>query len=163
MVALGMVTTKQNILGVGYVYMLNKPYNRISEMNEFGPQTSPPGKNILMIEMPVLHDSIAWRASKEELFDICIDSLSEDGFLQPGEVEDLILVKALHAYPVYRKDYAPNLKTVLEYIEQQPELATLGRTGEFMYMDSDVCMRRAFHFAIELVSGQSLLLGQPQS
>lgn len=147
LVALGMVTTKQDILGVAYVYMLNKPYNRISEMNAFSPQTSPPGKNILVIEMPVLRDSIAWKASKEELFDICIDALSEDGFLQRGDVEDLILIKAPYAYPVYRKDYAPNLKTVLDYIEQQPALTTLGRTGEFMYMDSDKCMRRAFQLA----------------
>ena len=147
LVALGMVTTKQNILPAGYMYLLNRPYNRISEMNAFSPQTSPPGKNILMVEMPVLRESIAWKASKEELFDLCIDSLSEDGFLQPGDVEDLILIKEPCAYPVYRKDYASNLKTVLDYINREPTLSTLGRLGEFMYMDIDKCIRRAFNAA----------------
>jgi protoporphyrinogen oxidase len=158
LVALGMVTTKQNILDVEYIYVLNKPYNRISEMNAFSPHTSPPGMNILMVEMPVLRDSIAWNASKEELFDMCIDALSEDGFLQPGDVRDLILVKAPYAYPVYRKDYAPHLRTVLDYIEHQPALRTLGRLGEFMYMDSDVCMRRAFQLAERMAgcSGRDL-------
>lgn len=144
MVALGLVTPKQNILDAGYIYLLNRPYNRISEMNAFSPQTSPPGKNILMVEMPVLRNSIAWKATKEELFDLCIDSLSEDGFLQPGDVEDLILIKEPHAYPVYRKDYARNLKIVQDFIAGEPALATLGRLGEFMYMDIDICMRRAF-------------------
>jgi len=153
LVALGMVTTKQDILDGAYVYMLNKPYNRISEMNAFSPETSPPGKNILMIEMPVLRDSIAWKASKKELFDISIDALSDDGFLQPGDVEELILVKAPYAYPVYRKDYAPNLKAVLDYIDRQPAVTTLGRLGEFMYMDSDECMKRAFELA-ESIAGK---------
>lgn len=147
LVALGMVTTKQHILQAGYVYLLNQPYNRISEMNAFSPHTSPPGRNILMVEMPVLRESMAWKASKEELFALCIDSLSKDGFLQPGDVESLILIKEPHAYPVYRKDYASNLDAVLGFIRQQPHLSTLGRLGEFMYMDIDKCMRRAFEYA----------------
>lgn len=147
LVALGMVTPKQNILHAGYIYLLNQPYNRISEMNAFSPQTSPPGRNILMVEMPVLRESMAWKASKEELFALCIDSLSKDGFLQPGDVEDLILIKEPYAYPVYRKDYASNLDAVLGFIHQQPHLSTLGRLGEFMYMDIDICMRRAFEHA----------------
>jgi protoporphyrinogen oxidase len=151
LVALGMVTPKQNILQAGYIYLLNQPYNRISEMNAFSPQTSPPGKNILMVEMPVLRESIAWKVSKEELFDLCIDSLSKDGFLQPGDVEDLLLIKEPYAYPVYRKDYASNLKTVLEFINRQPGLSTLGRLGEFMYMDIDKCMRRAFKHAEKIL------------
>lgn len=151
MVALGMVTSKQNILDAGYIYLLNRPYNRISEMNAFSPQTSPPGKNILMAEMPVLRESLAWRASGQELFDLCIESLSEDGFLQPGDVEELILIKEPYAYPVYRKDYAPNLKKVTGFIRGEPRLDTLGRLGEFMYMDIDGCMRRAFDRAADML------------
>ena len=151
LVALGMVTTKQDILHAGYIYLLNQPYNRISEMNAFSLQTSPPDKNILMVEMPVLRESIAWKASKEDLFDLCIESLSKDGFLQPGDVEDLILIKEPYAYPVYRKDYASNLKTVLEFINQQSGLSTLGRLGEFMYMDIDECMRCAFEHAEKII------------
>lgn len=151
LVALGIVTSKQNILQAGYVYLLNHPYNRISEMNEFSPQTSPPGKNILMVEMPVLRESMAWKASKEELFDLCADSLAEAGFLQPGDVEDLLLIKEPDAYPVYRKDYAVHLKTILDYVASQDDLATLGRLGEFMYMDIDECLRRAFDRAEQLV------------
>jgi protoporphyrinogen oxidase len=151
LVALGMVTPKQNILNAGYIYLLNQPYNRISEMNAFSPHTSPSGKNILMVEMPVLRESIAWKASKEDLFDLCIERLSKDGFLQPGDVEDLILIKEPYAYPVYRKDYASNLKTVLEFINRKPDLLTLGRLGEFMYMDIDKCMRRAFEHAEKIL------------
>jgi protoporphyrinogen oxidase len=149
--ALGMVTEKQNILNCGYIYVLDRPYNRITEMNQFSSSTSPPGENILMVEIPCLKDSPAWTASKEELFNMCIGSLSENGFLGPGDVKRLLLVRAPNAYPIYRKDYAVNLKQVLDFINFQERIFTLGRTGEFMYMDVDKCMRRAFDFADNLL------------
>jgi len=145
--ALGMVTEKQNILNCGYIYVLDRPYNRITEMNQFSPSTSPPGENILMVEIPCLKDRPAWTASKEALFNMCIGSLAEDGFLGPGDVKRLLLVRAPNAYPIYRKDYAANLKRVLDFINLQDGISTLGRTGEFMYMDVDKCMRKAFDFA----------------
>ena len=144
LVALGVVTSKQDILDSGYIYLLDRPYNRISEMNKFSPGTSPQGENILCLEVCCLKDSAGWKASKEELFDMCIPSLAADGILSPGDVTRLLLVRAPNAYPIYRKDYALHLKTLLGEVERRPAMRTLGRTGEFMYMDSDKCMRRAF-------------------
>ena len=151
LVVLGMATEKQNILGCSYMYLLDRPFNRISEMNEFSPQTSPPGENIIVVEIPCLRDSAAWTASKEELFDMCIGSLAEDGFLGPGDVKRLFLAKAPYAYPIYRKDYAVHLNRLLDHLKKYKSLATLGRCGEFMYMDIDICMRRAFDFVDNLL------------
>jgi len=144
---LGMVTEKQSILNCGYIYVLDRPYNRITEMNQFSPCTSPSGDNIVMVEIPCLKNSPAWTASKEELFNMCIGHLAEDGVLGPGDVKRLLLVRVPNAYPIYRKNYAPDLKRVLDYINEQDGIFTLGRTGEFIYMDVDKCMRRAFDFA----------------
>lgn len=146
LVVLGVLTQKKDILNSGYIYLLNKPYNRISEMNNFSPRTSPPGENIIMIEITCSKDSTAWVATKEELFDICIGSLAEDGFLGIGDVKRLFLIKAPYAYPIYRKDYAVHLKQLMDYLKRYNSLATLGRCGEFMYMDIDKCMKRAFDF-----------------
>ena len=154
--ALGMVTEKQNILNCGYIYVLDRPYNRITEMNQFSPNTSPSGENIIMVEIPCHRDSPAWAATKEDLFNMCIGSLAEDGFLGPGDVKRLLLVRAPNAYPIYRKDYAPNLKQVLDFINRTEGISTLGRTGEFIYMDVDKCMRRAFDFADQLISSHRL-------
>lgn len=155
--ALGMVTHKQNILKCGYIYVLDRPYNRVSEMNEFSPATSSETENIIMIEIPCLKDSAAWRASKEELLEMCIGSLAKDGILGPGDVKGLLLARAPDAYPIYRKDYVPNLRTVLNYIDSQDWMSTLGRTGEFIYMDIDKCMRRALEFADELLKHPELV------
>jgi len=150
LVVLGMSTKRQNILGCGYVYVLDQPYNRVAELNEFSRQTSPPGENIIMVEIPCLRDSAAWTASKEELFDMCSGSLAENGFLEPGDVKRLFLAKDPFAYPIYRKDYASHLGRLIDYLKQSKSLATLGRCGEFMYMDIDACISRAFNFVDRL-------------
>ncbi len=87
---------------------------------------------------------------------MCIHSLAEDGFLLPGDVKRLLLARMPHAYPIYRKDYAANLDTVRQFIEQQPAVSTLGRSGEFMYMDVDRCARRAFDLADVLLQHPTL-------
>lgn len=154
LVVLGMLTQKQKILNCGYVYLLNRPFNRIFEMNEFSPNTSLSGENIIAVEIPCLQESTVWTATKEELFDMCIASLAEDGFVAPGDIKRLFLVKAPHAYPIYRKDYAVHLTRLTEYLKKYKSLATLGRCGEFMYMDIDECMKRAFDFADKYIQKQ---------
>jgi protoporphyrinogen oxidase len=154
LVVLGMVTDRQSVLKASYIYVMNKPYNRISEANRFSPATSPSGENIVAVEMACLRDSAAWHASKEELFNMCIGSLATDGFLSPGDVKRLLLVKALDTYPIYQVGYAAHLKRVMEHLRSRRNVSTLGRTGEFRYMDSDVCIRRAFLLADNLLESQ---------
>ncbi len=145
--SLGIVTEKQNILNCSYIYVLDRPYNRISEMNEFSQTTSHAGDNIIMIEIPCHRDSTVWTASKEKLFDMCIGSLAKDGILGPGDVKHLLVIRSPHAYPIYSKDYAKNLNKVFDYINGSKGISILGRTGEFIYSDIDKCMKRAFDFA----------------
>ena len=147
-----MVTEKQNVLNSAYIYFLDRPYNRISEMNRFSPATSPKGENIVMAEIPCLINSDEWKASKEELFNLCIDSLTADGFLAPGDVKRLLLARAPCAYPIYRKDYSSNLKYLVDYLNTQGGIHTLGRTGEFLYIDVDQCIERAFEFGDRLLN-----------
>jgi protoporphyrinogen oxidase len=151
LVVLGLVTDRPHVLKASYIYVMNKPYNRISEANWFSPATSPDGENIVAVEIACLRDSAAWHATKEHLFDMCIGSLAEDGFLGPGDVKRLLLVKAPDAYPIYHLGYDAHLKRVLEHVRGRSRVFTLGRTGEFRYMDSDVCLRRAFKLADALL------------
>ena len=151
LVNLGLVTEKQDILDCGYIYLLDRPYNRVSEMNKFSPGTSPPGENLLCLEVCCLRDSAGWHASKEELLDMCIPSLAADRLILPGDIKHLMLAKAAYAYPIYRKDYAIHLDRLMKDVKRRKNMDTLGRSGEFMYMDSDKCIRRAFDFGDRLL------------
>ncbi|MFC2140421.1 FAD-dependent oxidoreductase [Candidatus Auribacterota bacterium] len=152
LLVLGMVTDKQNILGCNYIYVLDRPYTRISELNKFSSKTSPFDENILTVEIPCTRDSAAWTATKEDLFKMCIESLTKDGFLTPTDVKKLLLIKAPYAYPIYHKNYAVNLQKLVEYIKQHDGIEILGRNGEFSYMDIDRCIRRAFDLAEKLTN-----------
>lgn len=147
LVVLGMLLERQKILNCECLYLLNRPFNRIFEMSEFSSHASLSGESIIAVEIPCLRDSAIWAATKEELFDMCSASIYEDGFINNGDdVKKLFLVKAPYAYPIYRKDYAAHLKRITDYLKKYKSLATLGRCGEFMYMDIDECMKRAFNF-----------------
>ena len=104
------------------------------------------------VEIPCLRDDSTWNATKEELFERCIGSLTKDGVLSQRDVKRLLLAKTPYAYPIYRKGYAKHLQKLMDYIQQRPGLETLGRSGEFMYMymDADKCIRRAFDLAEHL-------------
>jgi len=144
LLTLSLITSKEKILSSSYVYMLDRPYNRLTDMNQFSSRTSPEGKNILMLEIPTIKGGSDWQATKEELFTRCIESLEADGILNRDEVEGVYLKKTPNAYPVYSVNYQEHLEVVMNHIHSIEGLHTLGRTGEFMYMDIDRCMRRAF-------------------
>lgn len=154
LVVLGMLTSKRNVLKCSYMYLLDRPFNRIFEMNTFSAHTSPAYKNIIAVEIPCLRDSIPWRANKEELLNMCISTLEKDGFLNAGDVENLFLIKRPYAYPIYRKNYAIHLSRLMDYINKHKLVATLGRCGEFMYMDIDKCIKRAFDFVDNYISAK---------
>ena len=147
---LAIVTEKQAILGSHYIYFLNRSYNRLSEMNEFSILTSPDKDNILVLEIPCYSQSPLWNLTAEELLEHCLDDLTQDGFLERSEVKKLFVERVPNAYPMYKKDYAESLSKVQEFINQQQNIYTLGRSGEYMYMDADRCMQRAFKLADEI-------------
>lgn len=157
LVVLGMLTRKERVLGCSYLYQLDRPYNRLFEMKSFSARSSPPGFNIVGAEIPCLRGSDLWSSTKEELFERCAGNLAADGFLTPGDVERLLLARASHAYPIYRKGYADHLRRVRDYLDALGCLTTLGRSGEFRYMDIDQCLRRAFDLVDErLAAGVAL-------
>lgn len=154
-VVLGLATRKQNILNASYVYVLNEPYNRISEISKFSPRACPPGENMIALEIPCGKGTQAWHAGAEELFEMCLPSLEKQKLLSRQDVTSCVVIKSPDAYPIYRRDYSGHLDKVQSYIRSQARLYLLGRTGEFMYMDLDQCMRRAFDLADNIAAGFS--------
>jgi protoporphyrinogen oxidase len=116
-------------------------------MSKFSRSTSPAGENILAVEFTCSEKNALWKATKEELFELSIGTLAEDGFLSKENVKGLIMIKTPYAYPIYRKDYAGHLKRLLDYVNNYRDITVLGRCGEFIYMDVDKCIRRSFDCA----------------
>jgi len=152
------ITKKKDVLNCQYCYFIDKPYNRITEMNYFSEKTSPVDENIISIEISCHQDDEMWNLSEKDTFDLCIKSIQKDGILNKDEVIDYKVMKVPNVYPIYRKDYNNNLAEVNAFINKTKNFYSIGRQGQFYYGDIDQMTRFGFDTATEIISkkGDSL-------
>ena len=146
-----LITKKQNILGCLNCYFVDKPYNRISEMNFFSESLSPQDENILAVEISCHHESKMWKNSNEKIFSMCIQGLEKDNFLKKTEVINYKVIKVPNVYPIYRKDYDVHLKETQECFKKIKNFYSIGRQGQFYYGDIDQMIRIGFDTANEII------------
>ena len=151
LVLLYLITKKQNILGCLNCYFLDKPYNRISEMNFFSKSLSPQDENILAVEISCHYESKMWKTSDEEIFLMCIQGLEKDNFLKKADVINYKVIKVPSVYPIYRKDYEIHLKETQECFKKIKNFYSIGRQGQFYYGDIDQMIRIGFDTADKII------------
>jgi len=146
------ITKKKDVLNCQYCYFIDKPYNRITEMNYFSEKTSPEDENILSIEISCHHNDEMWNSSEKEIYDLCIDSITKDNILNKDDVIDYKIIKVPNVYPIYRKDYNNNLTEVNAFINKTKNFYSIGRQGQFYYGDIDQMTRFGFDTATDIMS-----------
>ena len=152
LVLLYIITKKKNVLNCQYCYFIDKPYNRITEMNYFSDKTSPKDENILSMEISCHLNDKMWNLSEKETFDLCMKSVQKDGILKIDEVVDYKVLKVPNVYPIYRKDYNNYLAEVNAFIDKTKNFYSIGRLGQFYYGDIDQMARFGFDTATEIIS-----------
>ena len=152
LVLLYLITKKTNIINCQYCYYIDRPYNRISEMNNFSSDTSPDSENILSIEISCLKDSDLWNLSKNEIYELCMTSIEKDKILKREDIEDFKVVKVPSVYPIYRKDYEKYLNKTKEYFSTIKNFSSIGRQGQFYYGDIDQMVRIGFDAADKIIN-----------
>ena len=130
---------KRPVMDCSYLYLLDRPYNRITNTNAYCPHTSPDDENMLGLEITCNAEDSIWKMSDKDLFHMCMEHLEKDGFLKPPEVTNYFVIRAPNAYPKYKLGYKENLQRVELYLAEIPNLKVTGRTGSFKYMDIDQC------------------------
>jgi protoporphyrinogen oxidase len=151
LVLLYLITKKQNILGCLNCYFIDKPYNRISEMNFFSKSLSPKDENILAVEISCHYESDIWKSSDKEIFSMCVQGLEKDNFLKKADVINYKVIKVPSVYPIYRKDYDIHLKETQECFKKIKNFYSIGRQGQFYYGDIDQMIRIGFDTADKII------------
>ncbi|MFT4579040.1 MAG: protoporphyrinogen oxidase [Nitrospinales bacterium] len=139
-IVLYIVITDRDIFDCAYLYLINRPYNRVSNVNRFHSDLCPKGENMLALEITCHFNDSVWNSSDDELFELCIPHLKADDFIDESEVKQYFSIRVKSAYPFYRLGYREHLGKIREYFERMPNLVIAGRTGAFKYMDIDQCM-----------------------
>ena len=147
LIVLYVVTSKRDLLDTSYIYYLGRPYHRLAEMDKFCDTLSPPGENMLAVEFSCHSGDKLWKMSEQELLELSLPHLDQDGIISGEDITKSFVVRAAHAYPIRYYGFREHLDNVLQFIREQPNLDVLGRTGEYRYIDSDQCMERAIALA----------------
>ena len=149
-VILYIVIPERDILDCAFLYMPDRPYNRLSNTNRFHPNLCPEGENMLACEITCTFNDETWESSDEELFEKCIGHLESDKLISRDEVKQFFTVRVKNAYPFYRTGYRDNLNEVFEYFKGMPNFSLAGRVGAFKYMDIDECLEYSAALAKKL-------------
>ena len=144
LVLLYLITNKKNVLDCQYCYFIDKPYNRITNMNSFSESSSPQDQNILAVEISCHYESNVWKSSDEEIFSTCIQEIEKDNFLKKVDVINYKVIKVPSVYPIYRKDYDIHLKETQKCFDKIKNFYSIGRQGQFYYGDIDQMIRIGF-------------------
>jgi protoporphyrinogen oxidase len=151
LVLLYLITKKQNVLDCQYCYFIDRPYNRISDMNCFSEKLSPKNENVLAVEISCHYKSDVWNSSDEEIFSMCIQEIEKDNFLKKTDIINYKVIKVPSVYPIYRKDYEVHLKKTEEYFAKIKNFFSIGRQGQFYYGDIDQMIRIGFNTADKII------------
>ncbi|MBT4259951.1 MAG: NAD(P)-binding protein [Nitrospina sp.] len=139
-IVLYIVIPDRDVFDCAYLYLVDRPYNRVSNVNRFHPDLCPENENMLALEITCHFNDNTWNSSDEELFELCIPDLEADEFITESEVKQYFSIRVKSAYPFYKLGYRQHLGEIREYFERMPNLVIAGRTGAFKYMDIDQCM-----------------------
>lgn len=139
-IVLYIVIADRDIFDCAYLYLIDRPYNRVSNVNRFHSDLCPKGENMLALEITCHFNDDIWKSSDDELFELCIPHLKADSFIDESEVKQYFSIRVKSAYPFYKLGYREHLEKIRGYFELMPNLVIAGRTGAFKYMDIDQCM-----------------------
>ena len=147
LVLLYIITKKEDVLNCQYCYFIDRPYNRISEMNNFSRETSPKSENLLSVEISCHYKDETWNLSDQEIYERCIKSIERDELLKKSDVVNFKILRFPSVYPIYKKNYDDNLEEVNKFLDKSKNFYSIGRQGQFYYGDIDQMARFGFDTA----------------
>lgn len=107
--------------------------SRLSEPKNYSAASEPRGLTGLCGEIPCWRGDDIWALPDGEIAAQVLADLEKAGLPVTQPVEEILVRRQTHAYPVYDLDYAKNLLAVEEHVASIPGLVTLGRQGLFAH------------------------------
>lgn len=119
------------------------PVTRVSEPKNYRDGPDPEGITVLCVEIPCSRGDGLWSADDGFLADLAVDSMSRSG-MAVSDVLETQVHRIPAAYPVYRTGFESELGPVLDWVEAQPGLLSLGRQGLFAHDNTHHSMAMAW-------------------
>lgn len=144
-VMIGLDAEKINDLSWLYISDHNIFPHRVSFPSNYSSQVAPAGKSSVLAEITCAADSEIWKMHNDELADRVVDDLVHLKIIKKEDVRFSIVRKTLYAYVINDLDFAENIRVVRNFLVQEG-ISSVGRFGEFSYLNMDACVRRATQY-----------------
>ena len=119
--------------------------HRVSFPSNYSPVVAPHKKSSVLAEITCAADSEIWKMHDDELADRVVDDLVHLKIIKKEDVRFSIVRKTRYAYVINDLDYAENTRVVRNFLVQEG-ISSVGRFGEFSYLNMDACVRRAIQY-----------------
>jgi len=122
-------------------------FSRINEFKNLSDAFAPPGQTSLAVEFNCDPDDPLWIMDDGALTERTLDELSHCPLPHAdlgGKLLGSFSVRVEHAYPIMRTDTQGILDEAKRRVAQFPGLYSIGRQGDFGYLNGDECVKMAF-------------------
>jgi protoporphyrinogen oxidase len=141
-VMIGLDLKKINDLSWLYIPNPDVLPHRVSFPSNYSPYVAPPGKSSVLAEVTCPFHGEIWKTKDEELIDRVIDDLHTLKILRMQDICFSRVRKTQYAYVINDLNHDENMGIIREYLTEK-DISSLGRFGEFAYLNMDDCVGRA--------------------
>jgi len=149
---------KESVTPDQWIYFPEKriPFGRVSEMKNFSPHMSPPGKTSLFVEYFCFEGDRIWNLDAKTLFEESYPFFQELGFFSRREVRNIYHARLENVYPIYDLEYEKHLSIIKGYLDRFQNLFYIGRPGRFRYNNQDHSLEMGMAAARSILDGRRL-------
>ncbi|MBU6423008.1 MAG: FAD-dependent oxidoreductase [Chloroflexota bacterium] len=152
----GLRVRKPHVLPAQSVYFQDKTFNRVSETRHYGgTEVCGPDETVVLCDITSEIGDAIWNADPKELGRRCAEELAAEGFLDPADVVESVVLRTTFGYPVYVVGYERAIDTLTAELLRFDNLLTGGRQGLYKYVDMDIASEMGLSMADHLLSGKT--------
>lgn len=135
-----------------YVHSPEIRAGRIQNYKNWSPEMVPdPSRTSLGLEYFLDRQDATWSWPRERLIELAIQECKRIGLVEPDEIMDGTVVRALKAYPIYDQRYLESVAAIRHYLKRFENLQTIGRNGLHRYNNQDHSMLTGIYAARNVI------------
>ncbi len=151
-----LIVNQENLFPDNWIYIHSPKVKvgRIQNFKNWSPDMVPDqSKTCLGLEYFVNVGDDLWTMEDNALIELAKGELQTIGMADPSDIEDGVVIRQAHTYPVYDGDYREARDEVRAYVDSLENLQTIGRNGLHRYDNQDHAMLSAILAVKNILGG----------
>lgn len=143
---------KETISDNHWIYFPDKDclFQRVSEPKNISPYLTPNGRSSVCVEIPCDFQDGMWRMEPGELYERVMNKMEETKYLMRNDIHNFWVARERFAYPTNTLSFTSRLNALTNYVNAFPHLYSIGRQGQFSYVNIDDVMLMGFETAEQI-------------